>query len=259
VFASADYSGLELHTVAQVCVTVLGQSKLGEVLNAGGDPHLSMAARILGCSYEDALVRKKAHDEETDTARQVGKVANFGFPGGLGAVSMVAFAASNYGVALTEDEARTLKEQWIGEFPEFIEYFRWISKLVDAPFPQIEQIFSGRFRGGVSYTEACNSFFQGLGADAAKAAGFLIAKACNVDLESVLYGSRIVNFVHDEFILEVPEERGHACAIELASLMIRGAAPWLPDVPPRAEPLLMRRWSKKAKPVFVEGRLVPWG
>ena len=32
----------------------------------------------------------------------------------------------------------------------------------------------------------------------------------------------------------------------------------MPDVPISAEPLLMRRWSKEAVPVFVEGRLIPW-
>ena len=118
-------------------------------------------------------------------------------------------------------------------------------------------------RGKCRYTQACNSLFQGLGADATKAAGFLVSYACYVDQDSPLFGCRLVNFVHDEFIVEVPEERGHECAMELARLMVEGAKPWLPDVPPKvSEPMLMRYWSKKAKQVWKDGikggRLVPW-
>ena len=51
--------------------------------------------------------------------------------------------------------------------------------------------------------------------------------------------------------------RAHEAAQELGRLLVAGAAPWLPDVPIKTEPLLMRRWSKLAKPVFKEGRLAP--
>ena len=33
---------------------------------------------------------------------------------------------------------------------------------------------------------------------------------------------------------------------------------FVPDVTITAEPALMTRWRKKAKPVFENGRLVPW-
>lgn len=258
VFASADYSGMELHTLAQVCVSLFGKSRLAEALNAGVDPHLMVAATILGCTYAEAVARHAAGDEAVDTARQVGKVANFGFPGGLGVLSMVEYAKSGH-CCLTEEQARTLKQQWLATWPELQAYFRFVGDICDADEPVIEQLFSRRFRGNVIYTAACNGLFQGLAADAAKAAGWLIARACYVDTSSVLYGCRMVNFIHDEFILEVPDdEHAHDCAVELERLMCAGAAPWLPDVPPKAEPQLMRYWSKKAKSVYKEGRLVPW-
>jgi DNA polymerase-1 len=44
--------------------------------------------------------------------------------------------------------------------------------------------------------------------------------------------------------------------------MVEGANQYLPDVPipmRKMEPVLMRRWSKKAEPRFdAEGRLTPW-
>lgn len=258
VFAAADYSGFELCTVSQVIITTLGiESKLAQALNRGFDPHLEMARRIVGCTYDDAKARIR--DDDVDTARQVGKVCNFGFPGGLGPGGLVRYARSGYGVELTEDQARGLKEHWTQAWPEFVLYFRWVGQQCEAGPAKIEQAFVERYRGGCSYCEACNTLFQGLAADAAKRAGFLIAQACYVDTGNILYGARPVLFIHDEFILEVDDnDRAGEAALELARLMVLGAAPFLPDVPPKAEPYLMRRWSKKAKPVWSEGRLVPW-
>ena len=264
VYASADYSGFELRTMSQVCVSNGWPSKLAQALNKGNDPHLEVARRILGISYEEAEVR--IEEDVVDKARQAAKISNFGYPGGLGFTRFVDFARLNYGVVLDPDpdealkKAKVLKEHWLESWPEFKLYFDWIGKQCDQPFSQIKHLFSDRFRGDVSYTEAANSMFQGLAADAAKHAGFLISRACYVDEASVLYGCRLVNFVHDEFIVEVPDDQYAAdAAEELARLMIVGANPFLPDVPPIAKPQLMRRWSKKAKALRDHnGRLIPW-
>lgn len=258
VFAAADYSAFELRTVAQVMIAIDIPSKLAEALNQGFDPHLEVARVVANCTYEQAADRLAKGDDEIERARQVGKVANFGFPGGLGLARFCDFARSGYGVTITEDEARDLKEKWITAWPEFRAYFDWISTQCNGSPAKIEQVFVKRFRGGCSYTEACNTLFQGLASDAAKHAGFLVSRACYADPASVLYGGRIVNFVHDELIVEVrDDERAADAAEELARLMVEGASKFLPDVPPIAEPLLMRRWSKKAKPVRdAGGRLI---
>lgn len=258
LYAAADYGRFELHTVSQVLISQLGvPSALADALNRGFDPHLEIASKIVGCSYAEADERK--HEDEIDRARQVGKVANFGFPGGLGASRFVDFARSNYGVEVTEQEAHRLKNAWLEAWPEFGAYFAWIGQQCEAGHATIEQAFVQRYRGGCSFTEACNTLFQGLAADAAKAAGFLIAKACYVDEGSPLFGGRPVNFIHDEFIVEVDDDdRAPEAAEELARLMVLGAAPFLPDVPPTAEPYLMRRWSKNAKPLYVDGKLAAW-
>jgi DNA polymerase-1 len=261
VFALADFSALELHTLAQTCVSLFGQSHLAEVLNAGFDPHTAFAADILRIPYEEAVARKKAGDEAVDNARQTAKVANFGFPGGLGFESLCVFARKTYGVFLTEQRAKELKDAWLERWPEMRLFFRHCSDLVseDTGRASVVQLFSNRIRGGCFYCAACNTWFQGLGADAAKRALYLVSRACYAELESVLYGSRPVNFVHDEIILETDDSpRAHDVAVELGRLMVQGANEFLPDVPARAEPLLARCWSKKSKPVFAEGRLVPW-
>lgn len=261
VFLDADYDGLELRTLAQACIKIVGWSKLAETLNAGLDPHLMVAAEILDISYEEAKARKK--DEDVNNARQTGKVANFGFPGGLGIEALIVFAWKQYDIKLTPEGAKKLKRQWIAAFPEMEYYFQHINSLCsEDPLENmalVEHLFVKRLRGGIRYTVACNSYFQGLGSDATKNAGWLIAKACYIDTESPLYGCRIVNYIHDQFLVEAPEERAHEACMELARLMVEGAKPYLPDVPPLvSEPLVARCWSKSAKQVKKDGRLIPW-
>lgn len=262
VYAQADYPGLELRTLAQVCIDLFGKSELANMLNAGLDPHLAVAARILGVSYDEAKANKKRKD--VDNARQVGKVANFGFPGGLGIEKLCLFAKKTYRVNITPDEAKALKRTWQETLPEMREFFAYVGRLTDNPSGEatLMQLRSKRLRGGATYTAACNSFFQGLGADATKHAAWLVAKACYVDRSSPLFGSRIANYVHDEIICETPATpNAHEAALELCNLMRKGANEWLPDVPFREiEPLLMRVWSKDAEalPHWETGRLVPW-
>lgn len=257
VFIAADYSGFELRTVSQVCFSVLGWSRLRDALISGLDPHLEIAAKILGCSYEDAKEFK--NDNEVQRARQAGKIANFGFPGGLGIAQFVDYARKQYGVKVTEELARQLKEAWLASWPEMAEYHKWIGNQCEVMNPQITFLFSGMVSGGLSFTEAANGLYQALAATAAKNAGFLIAKASYVDASSPMFGCRPVNFPHDEFITEAPEAGAAEAAEEQARLMVEGAKPFLPDVPVVVEPLIMRRWSKNAKPVRdANGRLVPW-
>lgn len=225
---------------------------------------MQFAASILKMDYAVAKSLYKAKDVKVTNARQTGKVMNFGTPGGLGAKTLVAFAKSGYGVVITEEEARALKKEWFETYPEMRKYFDKISRMsVQDPFGEmlhsVEQVVTKRLRGDCFYTAACNSFFQGLGADATKAAGFLIAKECYVDRSSPLFGSRIVNYIHDEFILECLEENCDAVARRLPRAMEEGASPFLPGVPPVVDEVTVSRlWSKNAKKVEVDGKIVPW-
>lgn len=271
VFIDGDYDGLELRTLAQVCLTLLGRSRLAEVINAGQDPHLMFAAEMLHISYEEAQAKRKTTDVKE--ARQLAKAANFGYPGGLGYETFIKFA-KGYDVEISLEEAKRLKENWLKTFPEMRDYFALISRYTEEDREEglvnIEQLYTKRLRGCITYTAACNTYFQGLGADATKAAGFLVAYECYVDIASPLFGCRIVNYIHDQFLLECDEDRAHAAAIRLAQVMVEGAAPFLPDVPAVVSaPLVCRCWSKDAeqcwdKPFLDNGdlnpmaRLVPW-
>ena len=125
----------------------------------------------------------------------------------------------------------------------------------------IEQLRSGRLRGGTNYCAGCNTYFQGLAADGAKNAIWEVMKECYVDVDSPLYGCRPVAFIHDELLVEVPEdiEARTAAADRLAEVMVSAMEKWIPDVKIAAEPAAMTRWLKGAEEVRDEqGRLMCW-
>lgn len=260
VLCSVDYDSAELHTLAQVCYELLGRSRLREKLNQKADLHLDFAAQLLGISYEEALKRK--HEPEVKEARQRAKVANFGFPGGMGHRKLAIYA-KGYGLDMTEEEALNLRTRWNQNWPEMAGYFKWINSLFSIKgrdqVTNIMHLYSNRFRGSVYYTEACNSFFQGLAADGAKAATYEVTKACYTEPNSPLFGSRPILFLHDEIMLEVPIDKAHDAAVELSRMMVEEFNKWTPDVPAKAEPTLMTRWSKNAETLYnSEGKLIPW-
>lgn len=272
VFVNADYPALEAYAWAQACVYWLGQSKLADALNGGLDPHLAMAANILGVSYEVATARYKAGEQEVKDIRQLAKVANFGFPGGMGPATMLASAKKQLDddvvlrLGLDLERMELLKEEWMGTWPEAEPYFARV-KSFGPPYPEkyrasVESLFTQRHRGDATYCAACNNGFQGLGADCAKEAAWRICREQYDVPSSALYNTRTVAFVHDEFLCEAAEATGHDAAMRLADVMVEGANIYLPDVKiPRAKvkPLLMRRWSKHAEPVLgSDGRLIPW-
>lgn len=280
VYVACDYDLAELRALAQICLTVVGYSKLAEALNNGFDPHLSMAAQILNIEYEEAKKRRAAGDEEVEEMRTLGKCANFGYSGGLGAETFCSFAKATYGVVITEEEARKLKNNWLNMWPEMREYFDYVSGLFPrrkkkegegeeerTPRTYIKQYRSGRCRGGVTYTSAANGFFQSLTADAAKEALFEVTRRQFCDLGSPLYGTHTILFLHDEILVECREEIAHEVAMELRDIMVEVYNRWTPDVPMTAEPCVTRRWSKKAKPRWRDGgkkragdddRLIPY-
>lgn len=263
LYAAADVGGLELATLAECALRLVGWSKLAEAINAGRDAHCDLASRILGIDPDEGMRRHKLGkelDKEFYLARQTAKVANFGFPGGLGIDSLIAYARALYKVILTPEQAKSLKALWLEQWPEMRLYFKIMADVAEK-YGRFVQIGSGRMRGGLTYTSACNTPFQGLGSDAMKRVCFELTAECwDYRLSSILYGSRPVNFIHDENIVEVrDDEHAAAKAVRLADCMNENIKHYLPNVRATAEPVLMRVWSKDAKPVFdAKGTLIPW-
>lgn len=274
VFCSSDYGGMELAGFAQVCIWTVRFSRLAEVINAGKDPHLTLAATLACVSEAEAIARYNGErgpelQQEMDSRyRQLAKIANFGFQGGMGHKKLRIQAKKQHGVILTIEEAYALRQAWLRTWPEANAYFEWVKSRLHGPRDNqtgtFVQFKSGRVRGRCWYSAAANTLFQGLCADIAKESckrvtrEMYLGKRYDNGQPSPLFGSRRVNFLHDEDFLEMPEERAHEAAQRLAETMVKTAEEWAPDLKWKAAPALMRRWYKSAKPVYENGKLVPW-
>ncbi len=260
VFADADYDTLELRCLSQACLDLLGKSEMAEALRRDEDLHLSLGAQMLDIDYAEAKRRSDLGDEEIADRRQLAKIANFGLPGGLSPPTFVDYA-TQFGQVVTLEMAQAIKETWLKRWPEMVDYFNMVQLLTETGEPVI-QPRSGRMRGGASYCAIANGFFQSMAADGAKNALWNVAKACYVEESSPLFGCRPVAFIHDEIIMEVPEhafgrERTAAAANELARIMRESMIKFVPDIPIKCGPVLIRRWLKGAKAVKLDGVLVP--
>ena len=109
IFIDADYSMLELATLAQSVVRQLQvPSEMANAINAGKDLHNIVAAAVVGKSESDV----------TDDERQKAKPINFGKPGAMGHDGLQRYAKASYGVELTDDEVKALSDAWFELFPE---------------------------------------------------------------------------------------------------------------------------------------------
>jgi hypothetical protein len=268
-FCSTDYGSMEMCGFAQVCIWTVGFSRLAEVLNAGRDPHVELGATLAKISVDEAYARRKGERGEALKAefdnkyRQLAKIANFGFQGGMGPAKLALSARKQYDVVITVAEAKELREAWLVTWPEARAYFKWVSARLTGPKDNqlgvAEQFKSGRVRAGCWYSAFANTLFQGFCADIAKEAGWTIAREMYARPESPLYGSYQVNFLHDEMFSELVIERAHEAAMRQAQIQIQVAEAWGPDVRWSCEPALSTRWYKSAEAVYNRaGRLIPW-
>jgi DNA polymerase I len=94
---------------------------------------------------------------------------------------------------------------------------------------------TGRLRANASYAACRNGIMQGLAADGAVYALWKLSRA----------GYRIVNFIHDEVIIEVPEDETLLAKIaDIERLMIAGMQTVVPGANVRVETSIRRSFSK---------------
>ena len=275
VFVSTDADTIELRAHAQNCLELVGWSDMADALldqhkNKGPDLHIRMGASILEIDPYEALERMRAGDEEIADARQFGKIPNFGFPGGLGAEAFVTYAAGQmsrkrflkwFGSNWDDQVAfaRDVRAKWFETYRENRDYFRLCGDMVDEDTREgtIRQLMSGRVRGGARFTAIANGFFQGRVADAMKEVLFQLARECYADETSVLFGSRPVMFLHDEPIVEHPDDETLTYRAERQQqIVVEVLNKWMPRIPCTSKAVATRRWYKGADPVYVDGKLV---
>jgi DNA polymerase-1 len=113
VFLSADYSYIELCTLAQWLINMYGgEREMARMINSGEDPHITAAALLLD----------KKPKNVTKGERQAAKALNFGIAGGLSAASLKGYAKTTYDVDFTDTEAEEVRDKYLRVYPDVCDY-----------------------------------------------------------------------------------------------------------------------------------------
>ena len=236
-FVIADYSQMEL----RVAAIVAGEEVLLEAYREGKDTHRLTAGMILA----------KPAESVTKAERQLAKAVNFGLLYGQGAKGLQDYAASSYGVEISEKKAGDYRRTWFKAYPAFGQWHtrtasdakralairtpagrerRWISEDRSAP-------------GGFRETEAYNTPVQGGAAEAMLAAlGVLTRELAAAGLDATPLA-----VVHDELIIEVAESQAEEARQLVERSMVAGMLAIFPDAATLGlvEASVTRSWAEK--------------
>jgi DNA polymerase-1 len=202
---SADYSQIELRIMAHLS----NDAGLLEAFAAGCDVHRATAAEVFGV----------APVEVSGEQRRAAKAINFGLIYGMSAFGL----ARQIGV--DRSAAQTYMDRYFARYPGVARYMDETRRLareqgyVETVFgrrlwlPEIHSSNAGRRQG--AERAAINAPMQGTAADLVKRA--MIAVQNWLDTQSIQ--SKLILQVHDELVLEVPEDALDIVRATLPSLM----------------------------------------
>ena len=188
---SADYSQIELRILAHVS----GEPKLREAFERGDDIHRATAAEVLG----------KDPNNLTTAERSIAKMINFGIIYGISAFGL----ADNLEIPV--GEAQTYIDAYLARFPHVQSFIArtieeatrdgYVTSLLGRRRPVPEIRAQNRQTRSLGERYAVNFVMQGSNADIIKVAMINIQER----LRNEGRGARLVLTVHDELLLEVPD------------------------------------------------------
>lgn len=204
---SLDYSQLELRIVAHIA----HDETMIEAFRNGEDIHTRTASEIFGVA--PAQVDK--------TMRRQAKVLNFGIIYGMGVLGFARAAGVN------RDTAKRFIDEYFARFPGVAAYMErtkqeafdrgYVSTLMGRQRPLTDIRSTMPQLAAQAERMAINHPIQGTGADIMKLA--MIAVDAFLRTGQDAHGVRLLLQVHDELVLEVPEQLLPAIAHKLAAIM----------------------------------------
>ncbi len=229
VFLVADYAQVELRVAAEIA----GDERMTAAFREGADLHRLTASLLSG----------KPPADVAKAERQAAKAVNFGLLYAMGARGLQDYAAEQYGVSLTLPEAERFRARFFEAYAGIAAWQRALAARPASAAPAETRTLSGRripLAPGTPLSTLCNLPVQGTAAD--------IVKIALGELSRELSGSRvrIVAAVHDEILLEAPEEDADRVAALLKRVMEDAEAGLLRKVPALADVAVARSWAEKA-------------
>jgi len=212
LLVTADYGQIELRVLAELS----GDADLRAEFAHGGDVHRAAAAAIAGIPLEAV----------TDAQRRAAKAIVFGTVYGSGAKGIRATAWANFDVDLTIEQAGAAREAFLNRYPG-IRAYQWRQADVAEATGVVRSVLGRPLKaewenGRLKYTQAVNFPIQASAADV-----MLIAMAA---VERALPGTMVLQ-IHDELVLEVPEDAAEQAATVLDTAMVAAFAELFPDAP----------------------------
>jgi DNA polymerase-1 len=229
VLVVADYSQQELRILAAVS----GDVGLGEVFQRGGDLHRTTAAMAFGTPQEDVSPEQRA----------AAKALNFGLMYGMG---VPGFARAT---KLPPAEAQVVMQRYFAAFPRVAE---WLADAeaaarrtgrVRTPLGRIRALDTENGQGLA--TLARNAPIQGAGADMIKLALVEVDRRLRTLLGDGVPCTEhgLVLVVHDELVIEVPEELAAPALEIVADGMVEAAQEILGEIPAAVDVEVRPRWG----------------
>lgn len=226
----ADYSQIEL----RIAAAVTGEEKMLAAFRSGADLHVQTAS----------LVLNKALEEVTPDERQMAKAVNFGLLYGQKPAGLVKYAAASYGVTMPETQARRISEAFFKAYPVLAAWQKTQNHAatnateVRTTFGRRRVLKQGNEEWWSRYTALLNSAIQGAAADGMKLALCRLRKLLPANC-------RIVNTVHDEILVECPEEVTEEISQLVEQTMVNEMENLFPDVPIVADAKTIESWHDK--------------
>ena len=226
----ADYSQVEL----RVAAAIAGEARMIEAYERGDDLHKITASAVLGKPLEDI----------TKEDRQKGKTSAFGLLYGQNAKGLVRYAKTSYGVDLTEDEARAIRQKFFATYGSLRQWHGASHQQAERGVEEVRTI-TGRRRlipstasAWERFTALVNTPVQGGSADGIKQA--------LIDLAARLpEGAEIISTVHDEIIVECGDVQAEQVRDLLVSVMRETMQALFPQVPIEVEARACANWGEK--------------
>jgi DNA polymerase I len=221
VLVKADYSQLQL----RIACKVAQERRMLAAYRNGDDLRTLTAKSITG------------KDEVTKAERQTAKAVNFGLLFGLGAKGLRSYAAAEYGVELSAEEAATYRNRFFETYPALA---RWHRREGRSSAKECRTLLGRRrlLDDKTPYTHRLNSPVQGSEADGAK-----LAMALLWERREQCPGAFPVLFVHDEIVVEADADKAEDAAEWLKSAMIDGMKDVIAPVPCEVEADIIPTWG----------------
>jgi DNA polymerase I-like protein with 3'-5' exonuclease and polymerase domains len=224
VLVIADMSQIELRITAEIS----GDARMISAFRDGQDLHRLTASLLTG----------RALGEVTADDRQAAKAVNFGLIYAMGAPGLRDYARKEYGVELTAKQAEVFIERF---FDAYRGVAAWRAGVKRRRAYETRTLSGRRRRWSTQppLTELLNTPVQGTCADILKRAlGQLPAALTGT-------GARIIATVHDEIVLEAPEDQAQEAGTRLKMVMQQAGETYLTRVPVEVEVVIAHSWMKQ--------------